>query len=878
MCKFENINKKGFQVAGFNNKAATYRTLTTTDLLIESGTYKVTPPPPSLRLKLGGGGVMWTVGLDAEWYGVENEGNIVLTYQLWVYEKAEGYLIKMPYGERLTIESIIRFLNERIGFTNGKENFLNIITHFSRAEFFAFDDMKNSVVNNFKNIRYVQRTFTSIAYDEFEFNDKNWHKKKVKVRFCDTFLLSGKSALKQLGKAVDFNKIQIGDYISRMNELYEDDYGLYTRYSMVDAFITADFFIRLLNTLDREFNIHKIPVTASQIGELFFKQGLDVKEFLGYETVRRKYFDSKEMKLKTIKSDKLPLHVQDGRQSYYGGRNEAYVHGVYENEVWYDYDIKNAYATAMLSLQDVDWESYKQIEDITTIDFNDVGYATVYFKFKENVKYPMFPTAHDEYGLIYVREGVTTVTLPELYTAMRNNMLERVEIRQSTKFLKKVKFTIPEAVSKLILERNKHEKGSLENLLYKLINNSIYGKFTQGINNRKSIDLIQTFTDNEIRHSEMGEGNIFNPFIASYITGSVRSMVSEYMNDFNRKGIQVINTTTDGFMIDKRLKGDELNASQLPYTKLLSKIRKKWINDSDLLEIKHISSKNTLNIAVKTRNYWMHDHTKINDHKLSKDLMIARGGVQTDRNIAKALHELTNMFLNADCNSSYMQTHLTSLNEYMSGIEDLTMQELEVSKNWDFDFKRKPVNAVDKAVNYDNKDYVRLCFDTTPFKDIEEFNDFKKSYNNYISTSQNINKITTKKELDDFYKYYSASKLIDTQIHSVDISIRNKIIQALLLEELTMYRIGKLFGISDKKVKKIKDSKTFQSIYNGEREFKQIGEDTYEDLIEILNKYLNMIDDNKVKNNVINRILKKDVYNNMIEDTNYFEAIAQIEI
>jgi len=872
--------KKGHLVTKNHLDFVTYRKISPSDLSFKSITCLDTPRPTLKGVLRAGGGdsCFWNVGLDTEWYR-SGDKNIVITYQVWIHELNCGYLIDVKKGWRLSAEQLIELLHTWIGFNNDKKHFLNIIMHFSRAEFFALYELEASVVNHFRSVRYIQKTFTSIRHDEYNFYDKSRNKKCVNVRFCDTSLLSGKAPLFALGNTIDYGKIEIGSYITRMNELYVDDPDLYMRYSMVDAYITADYFVRMEETLNQVFNIQKTPCTASQIGEIYFKQGLDVKPFLGYESLKMKYFDRSKMQMKSFNKSELPLHVRDGKQCYYGGRNETYKYGVFR-EKWIDYDIKSAYASIMLTMQDIDWSSYKQIEDATTIQFNDVGYATVAFKFKDSVKYPMFPIKNLSYGLIYVQEGETTVTLPELYTAMQNNMLEYFEIKQSIRFKKLNKFSIPETIAKLTLERNKYESGTLENLLYKLIINSLYGKLTQGMNLGSVIDLLKSFESGEIQREEMEEGGIFNPFLAAYITGGCRAIVSEYMNDFDKRDISVINTTTDGFMIDTLLSEQDLKGKHLPFTSAISTIRKKWIAYDNVLEVKHVSSDESMNIAVRTRNYWMHDVDKMEDIKKIKELMVARGGVQTDRKkgLKNAIETLTKMFLKADFDSKYVQTHLTSLNEYMLGNKDLMNHEREVSKNWDYDFKRKPVDAYDTQVVHEGEEYTKLCFNTLPFKNIKSFMTIRESYDKFMRYQTNINKITTKKELDEFTAYSSASQLIDSQIHNLEVAIRNKVVQALLLDGFGAAEICKMLDIATRTAQKVKDGKITKRMIAGEIEMKKVDDENYENLKPILNKYLNKITNGVIRTKVVDRIREKPVFNEMAKDVNYFEALAKIEI
>ena len=93
----------------------------------------------------------------------------------------------------------------------------------------------------------------------------------------------------------------------------------------------------------------------------------------------------------------------------------------------------------------------------------------------------------------------------------------------------------------------------MENTLWKLIANSFYGKTAQGLTGKKSLDLRRTIQEGKKEYKKIGKSGITNVFIAGYITGVVRALVSEYMHYFSKNGVDVMNVTTDGFMINNKL-------------------------------------------------------------------------------------------------------------------------------------------------------------------------------------------------------------------------------------------------------------------------------------------------------------------------------------
>jgi hypothetical protein len=384
--------------------------------------------------------------------------------------------------------------------------------------------------------------------------------------------------------------------------------------------------------------------------------------------IEKIYWNDKHKRLmKFVKKDFKQEHKY-WEIGYMGGRNETYVFGMFK-EGLYDYDIKNAYPLAMLSIQDVDWNNEIEItnEDINKLSFNDLGFLQIKFEFKDNVKYPLFAVKTDR-GLIFPKKGETVITIPEFLTALNNNMLNNYYIKQGIKFKRKDDLTIPEFIKDVIEERSKYEKGTLENTIWKLIANSFYGKTAQGLTGKKSLDLEATIKTGEKVYKLVGKSKITNHFIAGYITGVIRAIAGEYLHYFNKNDILVTNVTTDGFMINTQLTKKELEGVGF-ITKKFSKIRKIYLNDSEILELKHYSDNKAKNIIIKTRGYWLEPVNQ------KDEILTARAGIQTrdlEKNIQdnferkKAVYNyLTKNFLENDFDISYIQKNLYNIGDVL---------------------------------------------------------------------------------------------------------------------------------------------------------------------------------------------------------------------
>jgi hypothetical protein len=760
-------------------------------------------------------GTFW-VGFDAEW---KNEGktNRILSYQFW-FEDINIGLILLINGRKLFIKELLKVLCEFLSSRGIKKvKNIHLISHFARAECFALDLRRSINKEGVRNLRTVQGSIVSVDYDNITFHDINRNKKIVNFKLFDSNLLAGKCKLEELGKVIGIEKIENKNFIEHMDELLEKDFPTYVEYSILDSVISVKFVIHLFESLRKEFGIDKHFITASQISEVLFTERVrNYHALLGYQEETTKVYCPKTGRWYPRKQCQLPTHIELGRDAYYGGRSETYFHGYNKSLIAYDYDIKNAYPSSMLTLADIDWSRGKHITSPKEIESNDVGYARVKFKFKPNIQYPFFPI-ETQYGLIFPLEGETTITLPELYAAHRNDTLEELEILDSRVYQKKAETTIPTFIKDLILKRKQHPSGSIENLLYKLIANSFYGKTAQGINPKTAINLPKSFNSERLVREEMKRSRIYNPFIAGYITGFTRALVGEYLIYFQRNGIDVINVTTDGFMISRLLTDEELKGVG-PLSKYLSDIRRLHIKDDYILELKH-QGKGIL--ALKTRGYLMREKDGEADQRL-----LAKPGIQTPKGLSKdkEIDYIFETYLKAHPGMKYEQTSLSNIEDFLlEGIEDLIELKRKVSINVDYDLKRQPIKPQSVDITYEGNSYKKVKFATKPHRDLQEFLTARKSYENFKKHRSSNNKIQTLEDYHTFVDYQKCIQIADTYAtNSLRDVILNKVIMCLKILGVKEREIYKTLGIQRVKVRDTLKSKTFQAIQSGKKSLKKI--------------------------------------------------------
>ena len=840
-----------------------------------SGFYKFLPPPAIKGAFIEGGGLeedYLLVGFDTEFHFDENNKVDFLTYQFYIENFDIGYFVVRQDGDKLSFKDVLLFL-----YKNFKFKKIIFVAHFGVVDYLKFSDYRLIFERCRINMKTIFGNFNYVVYDE------NRNKKEFQIIIKDTMLLAGGGSLKKLGNSIGIDKIDIGRNIERMKQFYKENFDKFLEYAMNDSIIAVKFF-KYFNKVLKEtlsFGVEdRLKVnTASSVGEVFFLKiveggRMDIKDFNGRSVIKNIYWNEKLKRMVTYTKEGFDDDLKKWQKGYYGGRNETYLTGLYQN-AFYDYDVKNAYPLAMLSIQDVDWSNRIDItnNDVYKLKFNDLGFLYLSYEFNEDVKYPLFPQKTD-YGLVFTRKGKTIVSIPEFLTALNNNMLKSFYIRDGIKFKKKKSLTIPKFIKLVIEERAKNPKGTYENEVWKLVANSFYGKTAQGLTNKKSLNLKKTIIKGEREYKEIGFSLITNHFIAGYITGVIRSIVGEYMHYFSKNDIKVINVTTDGFMIDNKLFSNELKGVGF-ITNQFTDIRKDWLGDENILELKHFSDEKARNVVIKTRGYWLEPVKK------EDVILIARAGIQTkkiekdlkdDFEKKKAVYDyLTKNYLNADYNLKYIQKNLYNIGDVLTGnVEDIYQFEREVSMNFDYDFKRKPVKYSDQNIIYCNKKYIKLKIEETePFDTIEEFLQFKKSYEKFNKHKTNVNKIQKVEDLEKFLDYVKLQKYADTQVHKLEQVVLTKIIYVLLLNKYSNKEISNILNIDVKKVEKRKYSKTFKKVLD--KGIKKITEKEYN---EVFKTYI----EENIKDREIKILIKNElVINDNNDEEDYFEVLANIK-
>jgi hypothetical protein len=495
--------------------------------------------------------------------------------------------------------SKLAFNNEaRIYLSVVRNNY--IIAHYNAADLPMlkdFDDLK-------KNLSVVNKSFVSLG-KPLRFNH-------TFVYIRDTILLAptGKSSLAELGRLYESDgdressKIKISDQdINNMGDFLKRDRGAFEDYAIRDAIIALKHGICM-----EEFNSNLkqigVPLTLSSLGRKFVAEewGMNFDKHLPYQ-ISGEYLMGDPNQIFTPKgifaTRDVGAHMTYFIANYKGGRNESFMYGADHQTHWYDYDLTSAYTTAMADLTLPDYYDAQIIKQEELDKWKPEqllrGYLIVNcdFEFPRKVKFPSIPCYADKNTTVYPLKGTAFLTGPEFLLAKGQGCKFKVKNaffifnkgkwNSETEKMEDI-FPFKGIIQNIQALRRSYPKGTINNLLYKEMGNSMYGNIVRGMSDKKSYDAI---TGKSFRISAT---ELSNPILASWTTAFIRSVIGECLHNIQKLGGRVVSVTTDGFITDLvDLEKQMLEKLPLDSTILLRKyrgLRYKLAGDSTALELK----------------------------------------------------------------------------------------------------------------------------------------------------------------------------------------------------------------------------------------------------------------------------------------------------
>jgi hypothetical protein len=664
-----------------------------------------------------------------------------------------------------------------------------LVAHFTRADVPGFADFKDERTRSALQLDNIRNLFMNVASDiRLDLGDPaSGTSVPISVKIRDTMALApaGAKSLAAIGEILGFEKIELGatpqeelSIKQNMKSFMERDWAAFHEYAVRDAEICTHYTRKMIRLYQERTGKFRMPVTLTSIGvdliRQFWKdQGVNPLEIVGKEEIKERYWSNKfgryQTKKKIVYLKKIHWSLDFFTECYHGGRNEQFWFGPGFEGIWYDYDLSSAYPSAMALIGRPDWNSCRPIrdsEELLKFQSAELAFANVDFEFPDDVAYPVLPV-RTENGLIFPRKGNSTTHISEILLAQRlGAKITLIEGRfipsgRHGKFKQDIKRPVRpfDGFTRFCIEQRKNfPKKTLNNLFWKELVNSTYGKTAQGLRQRRIYDLRDQDT------KPLDESPITNPVYAAFITAFCRGVLGEIMNALPNN-VAIFNVTTDGFLTTAT--ADEMSqASKGTLCKFYRSSRRLLTGvpsgKEDVYEIKHVIRKplgwRTRAQATLAPSELVDWKTHSASPKEDERYILAKGGIKLPNSASKAAEnrQIVEMFFGRQPTDKLTVTLGLGIRDMYELGADFVDRHLEKVLSMEFDWKRRPkVPVMADGQMADGRHYSHLQFQTAPWESIEQFQKTRQLWEQYNLSDRHC--IKTVEDLEAFASFHESS-------------------------------------------------------------------------------------------------------------------------
>ena len=578
-------------------------------------------------------------------------------------------------------------------------------------------------------------------------------------------------SLKALGKVIGRPKLELPPkVIENMAAFAVSNPIEFYKYAVNDADIVVSFCSELFQCN------HNVPMTlssaaaASMYGSIKEYFGVKKKSeydriFRGLEMLDEGIIPSKDECIKYLRATRYvpirdnpdaKLAIEYFEEAYTGGFNASFYIG-WITEQTTDFDLQNAYPTAMANIIDIDWSKpvrdFPRNYDLTWQDLTSPlipAVAVGDFTFPNDCYCPNIPVPVKGGMKIYPRHARHVyMTGPDMYLALR--LGAKITIYRGFTCQMLMKDNKPSqclayAVTNLVQDRMRAKIEYKENPLVekslKTMVNSCYGKTAQNVSPKTR------YNAKKMGRVDAEPSAVTSPYHAAYTTALVRCMLIACINQLHDMGYNVYSVTTDGFITnaptDVVRSLDAYGFAQvfqngryiLNQTREACTANQVWepkhFNDTFL----NITTRG--NVAVNDKGVLAHNSYTTGEAKDSR--------ADRDAYIIAVLSREGKL----KCSTKLW----TEFSEIVERKHDFHVTESIRQLSMNFDYKRCPITetAMDTPVHYDSAnglyhvDTIIAEYDTRPFIDAEEFLNYRNTMQNEdcIKVSADLERVKVK--------------------------------------------------------------------------------------------------------------------------------------
>ncbi|HVF70015.1 MAG TPA: DNA polymerase [Chthoniobacterales bacterium] len=587
--------------------------------------------------------------------------------------------------------------------------------HFAIADIWTLADRADVSLQ----LDYCRKTFVTFGDPiVIEYYDRNRNEHSVQVILRDSYLMApaGRQSLKAIGDLLQIPKIDIGERITRMDELLREDPELFRKYAITDAVIAARYMKRMAEFSSDLFNQLEPPPTIGSCAinltlKIWKDHGIDRHRVLGTEEII--VGSGRRTHKETVPLDVRTDFEEIASKAFAGGRNETYWFGISPEGDYIDWDLRGAYSTALAAIGMPVWEQLRHSSKSEDFARDVIGFACVDFEFPEETRFPCF-AVRVKSGLIFPLKGRECYTTAQEIDLARR-MGARIKIRRGC--VMPMDFgcypfaRVTQTATKLRTEFQERDgKGGLMDLLLKTTANSVYGKTAQAIKPKR------LFSTRTRAMEDLKPSKLTNPYIAATVTGIIRTVLGEILWKLPAR-VRVVSATTDGFLSDLSEALVDTVCSG-PACTMFSDARQRIGENRQVLEVKH-RAQQVMSWRTRGQATLLYDDPK--------ELILAKAGIQLPFiSLPEQNEVIVKKFFGRTYGEISTKKEFTKIRQLIDGA-DFVKVKMPIEYSMDFDWKRTATDPHEREIG----GIPHVCFSTNPLKDEEQFTKLRSAWKNF---------------------------------------------------------------------------------------------------------------------------------------------------
>lgn len=488
-------------------------------------------------------------------------------------------------------------------------------------------------------------------------------------------------------------------------------------------------------------------------------------------------------------------------EAYTGGFNASFHIGMITDRTT-DFDLQNAYPTAMSSVLDIDWS--KPVRDFPRnyeLSLQDIpsplipAVAVGSYDFPDDVYVPCIPNPVPGGLKIYPRHGRNVyMSGPDMYLALKLGARVTVYrgftcmiLEKDGQASKSLSYAVRNLVQDRRLAKELYKEQPLVQLALKTMVNSGYGKTAQNVSPKTR------YNAKKMGRVDAEPSAVTSPYHATYTTALVRCYLIACINQLHDMGYRVYSVTTDGFITDaptEVLRGLDGYGFQNIFQQGRYTLNQttEMCDANQVWEPKHF---NDVFLNITTRG-----NVGINDQGVLAHNSFITGEVKDSRADRDAyLVAVLSREGVLDCRTKVW----TQFSDIVERKHDFHVTETIRQLSMNFDYKRCPITetATDTSVHYTSADgqytvdTVIAEYDTRPYNDVEEFLNYRKTLHD--------GKEKCVKVMDDLERV-KIKATVETKGYIGKDLKRKTLLSILMGYRLGIYKIHSLDGLTQSQI------------------------------------------------------------------------------